>query len=183
MQLDKSGDHDSAIVQKLKELENEGYQFEAAEGSFELLVKKMTGDWESFFALEGFRIIVEKNVTESCRTEATLRLKVNGRQEHCAAEGNGPVHALDKALRKALRKFYPEISEMQLTDYKVRVLNEKDGTGANVRVLIDSSERSKSWGTVGVSHNIIDASWQALTDSFSYFLANQSDNIHSKKAI
>ena len=183
LQLDKSDDHDSEIVQKLKELENEGYQFEAAEGSFELLVKKMTGDWESFFTLEGFRIIVEKNVAQNCRTEASLRLTVDGRREHCVAEGNGPVHALDKALRKALRKFYPEISDMQLTDYKVRVLNEKDGTDADVRVLIDSSKQSQSWGTVGVSHNIIDASWQALTDSFSYFLANQSNHTQSKKAI
>src|SRR5699024_3553718 len=107
----------------------------------------------------------------------------NDQMEHCAAEGNGPVHALDKALRKALGKFYPEIKNMKLNDYKVRVLNEKDGTGADVRVLIDSAERGDSWGTVGVSHNIIDASWNALSESFSYFLAKQATNIHQKEAI
>ncbi|MCW9708024.1 citramalate synthase [Fodinibius salsisoli] len=183
LELDQYGEHAKEIVQKLKQLENKGYQFEAAEGSFELLVKKMTGDWEEFFTLEGFRIIVEKNVSGSCRTEASLRLKVNDQLEHCAAEGNGPVHALDKALRKALHKFYPEINDMHLNDYKVRVLNEKDGTGADVRVLIDSAEHGKSWGTVGVSHNIIDASWQALTDSFSYYLARQQKEVHQKEAI
>lgn len=181
LELDKYGDNVSEIVQKLKELENKGFQFEAAEASFELLVKRMTGIWEEFFELEGFRIIVEKNVSGSSRTEATLRLKVNDQVEHCAAEGNGPVHALDKALRKALCKFYPEISNMHLNDYKVRVLNEKDGTGADVRVLIDSAERGKSWGTVGVSHNIIDASWQALTDSFCYYLAQQQKNSQQQK--
>ncbi|SHG23982.1 2-isopropylmalate synthase [Fodinibius roseus] len=183
IKLDKYGDNVSEIVQKLKELENKGYQFEAAEASFELLVKRMTGVWEEFFKLEGFRIIVEKNVSGSSRTEATLRIKVNDQAEHCAAEGNGPVHALDKALRKALHKFYPEISNMHLNDYKVRVLNEKDGTGADVRVLIDSAEHGKSWGTVGVSHNIIDASWQALTDSFGYYLAQKQKSIQQKEVI
>ncbi|SMO52053.1 citramalate synthase [Fodinibius sediminis] len=183
IELDKYSDNVSEIVRELKDLENKGYQFEAAEASFELLVKKMTGVWEEFFELEGFRIIVEKNVSGSSRTEATLRIKVNDQVEHCAAEGNGPVHALDKALRKALRKFYPEISNMHLNDYKVRVLNEKDGTGADVRVLIDSAEHGQSWGTVGVSHNIIDASWQALTDSFSYFLAQEQKNLQPKEAI
>lgn len=183
IELEKYGEKVPEIVQKLKQLENKGYQFEAAEASFELLAKKMTGAWEEFFTLEGFRIIAEKNISGNSRTEATLRIKVNDQVEHCAAEGNGPVHALDKALRKALIKFYPEISEMHLTDYKVRVLNEKDGTGADVRVLIDSAKRSDSWGTVGVSHNIIDASWQALTDSFSYYLAKQAKNIHQKEAI
>jgi 2-isopropylmalate synthase len=183
IELEKYGDKVPEIVEKLKKLENKGYQFEAAEASFELLAKKMTGAWEEFFTLEGFRIIAEKNISGNSRTEATLRIKVNDQVEHCAAEGNGPVHALDKALRKALIKFYPEISDMHLTDYKVRVLNEKDGTGADVRVLIDSAKRSDSWGTVGVSHNIIDASWQALTDSFSYYLAKQAKNIHQKEAI
>lgn len=183
IELDKYGDNVSEIVEELKKLEHKGYQFEAAEASFELLVKKMTDVWEEFFELEGFRIIVEKNVSGSSRTEATLRIKVNDQVEHCAAEGNGPVHALDKALRKALRKFYPEISDMHLNDYKVRVLNEKDGTGADVRVLIDSAEHGESWGTVGVSHNIIDASWQALTDSFSYFLAQKHKNVQQKEVI
>ena len=170
MQLDSSKHDIPKIVKKLKDMENDGYQFEAAEASFEMLVKKMTEPWKDFFQLEGFRVIVEKNGEDESRSEATIRLFVNGRKEHCAAEGSGPVHALDCAMRKALHQFYPELKEMHLTDYKVRVLNEKEGTGANVRVLIDSSNKEDSWGTVGVSPNIIDASWQALSDSFSYYL-------------
>lgn len=170
----------SHIVRRLKNLENEGFQFEAAEASFELLVKRMSDDWKEFFRMEGARVIVDKNATGSGRTEATIRLNVNGRLEHSAAEGNGPVHALDKALRKALSRFYPEIKEMHLQDYKVRVLNEKDGTGARVRVLIDSSRNGSTWATVGVSENIIDASWQALSDSFTYFLT-QHHNANTPK--
>ncbi|HYW36466.1 MAG TPA: citramalate synthase [Balneolaceae bacterium] len=171
--LDGNQEKVPQIVQRLKELENQGYQFEAAEASFELLVKKMTNSLHDHFTLEGFRVTNEKNAGGSSRTEATIRLKVNGRMEHCAAEGDGPVHALDCALRKALHKFYPEIDEMHLQDYKVRVLNEKDGTGASVRVLIDSGQTGDTWGTVGVSENILDASWQALSDSFRYFLSKQ----------
>ncbi|MDR8392284.1 citramalate synthase [Aliifodinibius sp. S!AR15-10] len=177
IQLDEHGDDAPQIVQKLKELENEGYQFEAAEASFELLVKKMTQPWEEYFSLEGLRVIVEKNVSGEARSEATIRLKVGDQIEHCAAEGSGPVHALDGAMRKALHKFFPEIVDMHLQDYKVRVLNEKDGTGARVRVLIDSNENGDSWGTVGVSENIIEASWQALSDSFSYFLMKQNEEL------
>ncbi|MGM0545332.1 MAG: citramalate synthase [Bacteroidota bacterium] len=172
----------SAVVDKLKEMENNGYQFEAAEASFELLIKKMKDQYEEFFALEGFRIIVEKNISGTSRTEATIRLSVNGQMEHCAAEGSGPVHALDKALRKAVHRFYPEISDMHLSDYKVRVLNQKDGTDAQVRVLIDSAHPQDSWTTVGVSRNIIDASWEALSDSFNYYLAQQYQT-HNQKAI
>jgi 2-isopropylmalate synthase len=179
--LDEESEEIAGIVEKLKHLENDGYQFEAAEASFELLVQKMKNQWQDFFSLEGFRIIVEKNISGSSRTEATIRLSVNGQKEHCAAEGSGPVHALDKALRKAMHRFYPDIAEMYLQDYKVRVLNQKEGTDAQVRVLIDSARDKESWTTVGVSRNIIDASWEALSDSFSYYLANQ--NFHNKKAI
>jgi 2-isopropylmalate synthase len=174
LDVDKYSKESSEIVQKLKELENQGYQFEAAEASFELLVKQMTNSAPDFFSLEGFRIIMERDASGNSRSEATIRVKVNGRIEHSAAEGNGPVHALDAALRKALREFYPEITSMKLQDYKVRVLNEKDGTGARVRVLIDSSKDTATWGTVGVSENIIDASWQALTDGITYYLMNQN---------
>jgi 2-isopropylmalate synthase len=174
LDVDKYSKESSEIVQKLKELENQGYQFEAAEASFELLVKQMTNSAPDFFSLEGFRIIMERDASGKSRSEATIRVKVNGRIEHSAAEGNGPVHALDAALRKALREFYPEITSMKLQDYKVRVLNEKDGTGARVRVLIDSSKDTATWGTVGVSENIIDASWQALTDGITYYLMNQN---------
>ncbi|MDX1638794.1 MAG: citramalate synthase [Balneolaceae bacterium] len=177
MELEQYGDDVPQIVEKLKQLENEGFQFEAAEASFELLVKKMTEPWEEYFSLEGLRVIVEKNVSGEARSEATIRLRVGDQIEHCAAEGNGPVHALDGAMRKALHKFFPEIDDMHLQDYKVRVLNEKDGTGARVRVLIDSGETGNSWGTVGVSENIIEASWQALSDSFSYYLSKQNQEL------
>jgi len=169
--LDGHSEKVPTIVKQLKELENNGYQFEAAEASFELLVKKITEEWEDFFRLEGFRVLVEKNESDNPRSEATIRLQVNGQTEHTAAEGVGPVHALDRALRKALHNFYPAIEKIQLSDYKVRVLNEKDGTEAKVRVLVESTSNGMSWTTVGVSENILDASWQALLDSFSYFLA------------
>ncbi|MEX2456992.1 MAG: citramalate synthase [Balneolaceae bacterium] len=163
-----------AIVEKLKQLENKGYQFEAAEASFELLVKNMTEACDKPFDLEGFRVIMERDSFGVSRSEATIRVNVGGQMEHSAAEGNGPVHALDNALRKALCKFYPDIADVTLKDYKVRVLNEKDGTGAKVRVLIDSGREGKSWGTVGVSKNIVDASWQAITDSMNFYLMNHS---------
>ncbi len=173
--LDQYRERVPEIVERLKELENKGYQFEAADASFELLINKITENWSDYFQLEGFRVIIEKNASEQTRSEATIRVNVDGQTEHSAAEGNGPVHALDQALRKALYKFYPEISKMQLTDYKVRVLNEKDGTSANVRVLIDSANEYTNWGTIGVSSNIIEASWQALSDSVCYYMAKQTD--------
>lgn len=179
--LDTESEKIPGIVDKLKNLENDGYQFEAAEASFELLVRQMKNEWKDFFSLEGFRIIIEKNVSGGSRTEATIRLTVNGQTEHCAAEGTGPVHALDKALRKAVHRFYPDIAEVHLQDYKVRVLNQKEGTDAQVQVLIDSAEGNQSWTTIGVSRNIIDASWEALSDSFNYYLAKQ--HTPNKKAI
>ncbi len=180
--FDKKSVESSQIVQELKKLENEGYQFEAAEASFELLVKRMTNKAPDFFKLEGFRVIMERNANGESRSEATIKVRVNDQIELSAAEGNGPVHALDAALRRALCEFYPEISSMHLQDYKVRVLNEKDGTGAKVRVLIDSAKDGSSWGTVGVSENIIDASWKALSEGIIYFLMNQKSkpkNRHS----
>ncbi len=168
--LEKHKESVPEIVQKLKELENRGYQYEAAEGSLELLISKIKKEYSEFFNLKGFRILVEKDETGDVRSEATIRVRVGDVLEHAAAEGNGPVNALDNALRKSLTPFFPEINEMKLSDYKVRVLNAKAATGAKVRVLIDSSSNSDSWGTVGVSENIIEASWQALTDSILYYL-------------
>lgn len=179
-EFDKYSENSSAIVSELKKLENEGYQFEAAEASFELLVKQMTDSTPDYFKLEGFRVIMERNANGESRSEATIKVCVNDQIELSAAEGNGPVHALDAALRKALCEFYPEISTMQLQDYKVRVLNEKDGTGAKVRVLIDSARDGTSWGTVGVSENIIDASWKALSEGIIYFLMNQNSKAKQK---
>jgi 2-isopropylmalate synthase len=162
------------IVTTLKKLENEGFQFEAAEASFELLMKKSLGLHKRFFDLIGFRIIVEKRKeAEEPISEATIMVKVGGRVEHIAATGNGPVNAIDNALRKALDKFYPELKNVKLHDYKVRVLTAGKGTSAKVRVLVESGDETKRWNTVGVSENIIEASYQALVDSIEYKLLKE----------
>ncbi len=159
------------IVQEIKELEHQGYSFEAAEASFELLVERRHSRLPVFFHLSGFRVAVEKDSADSPRSEASIRVNVDGHLEHTAAEGDGPVNALDNALRKALLRFYPEIALMRLVDYKVRVLNDgSSGTAARVRVLIESQSQEARWSTIGVSENIIEASWEALVDSFTYFL-------------
>jgi len=158
------------VVKKIKDLEMYGYQFEGAEGSLELLMKKKLGIHKEYFELIGFRIIVEKKEKAHPVTEATILVKVGDRVEHTAALGKGPVNALDNALRKALHKFYPLLKGMDLVDYKVRVLSTKDGTGAATRVLIESSDGKRTWNTVGVSENIIEASWRALVDSIDYKL-------------
>lgn len=164
------------IVRELKDLENQGYQFEGAEASFELLMKKALGLHQRFFDLIGFRLIVEKRKEkENPLSEATIMLKVGGHIEHTAATGNGPVNALDNALRKALEKFYPQLKEVKLHDYKVRVLTAGKGTTAKVRVLIESGDRENRWGTVGVSENIIEASYQALVDSIEYKLLQEEN--------
>jgi 2-isopropylmalate synthase len=176
--LEKDREWVGEIVQQLKQLEHEGFEFEAAEGSLELLIRKLKNEYYNYFTLQGFRIMIEKNESDEIRSEATVRMIVNGQVEHTAAEGNGPVNALDNALRKALITFYPAIDAMQLSDYKVRVINAKAATSAKVRVLIESTSHGKTWNTVGVSENIIEASWQALTDSISYFLMkNQNGKI------
>ena len=164
------------ILDDLKHLENEGFQFEGAEGSFEILVKKALGQHRRFFELMGFRVIVEKKTEEAPPlSEATIMVRVGDRVEHTAAVGNGPVNALDNALRKALEKLYPELKEVKLLDYKVRILSTKDGTGARTRVLIESWDGQSKWGTVGVSENIIQASWQALVDSIDYKLLKEEN--------
>ena len=162
------------IVTSLKDLENQGFQFEGAEASFEILMKKALGLHKKFFDLMGFRVIIEKRKEgEEPLSEATLMLKVSGHIEHTAATGNGPVNALDNALRKALEKFYPELKDVKLLDYKVRVLTAGKGTTAKVRVLIESGDKEKRWGTVGVSENIIEASYQALVDGIDYKLLQE----------
>jgi len=165
-----------AILNDLKRLENQGFQFEGAEGSFEILIKKALGQHRKFFELIGFRVIVEKRREEDPPlSEATIMVRVRDRVEHTAAVGNGPVNALDNAIRKALEKFYPELKEVKLMDYKVRILSSKDGTAAQTRVLIESGDGTSRWGTVGVSENIIQASWQALVDSIDYKLLKEED--------
>lgn len=162
------------LLESLKTLEYEGYQFEGAEGSFELLVRKALGTHTPSFELLGCRIIVEKRkAKEEPISEATIMVKVGDVVEHTAAVGDGPVNALDHALRKALENFYPQLKEVKLLDYKVRVLTGLRGTGSRVRVLIESGDHKEKWGTVGVSENIIEASWQALADSIEYKLMRE----------
>jgi 2-isopropylmalate synthase len=157
------------VLEELKELENQGFQYEAAEASFELLINKAMGRSKKYFELVGFRVIDQKQEEKGEPVaEATILVKVGGQLEHTAALGSGPVNALDNALRKALEKFYPQLKDMELSDYKVRVLPGRHGTASKVRVLIESSDGTDNWGTVGVSHDIIEASWQALVDSINY---------------
>ena len=159
------------ILKTLKESENLGFQYEGAEASFELLMRDALGEKEVFFDFISFRVIVEKQQEdEEPVSEATVKLKVNGVQEVSTEEGIGPVNALDKAIKKALVKFYPELEKVDLYDYKVRILEEKKGTRAKTRVLIESGDEHTKWGTVGVSENIIEASWQALIDSIAFKL-------------
>ena len=161
----------TAILKDLKELENQGFQFEGAEASFELLMRRALGAKRHYFDLKGFRVINQKSSQdEAVSAEATIRLEVGGEMVHTASLGEGPVNALDKALRKALVRFYPHLKDMWLNDYRVRVLASEHGTGARVRVLIESADKESQWGTVGVSHDILEASWQALVDSINYKL-------------
>ncbi len=162
-----------SILDEVQNLENEGYQFESAEASFELLVRKKAGRYKPFFNLEGFRVIVEKRENGLPVTEATVKVKVSDVQELSASEGDGPVNALDSAMRKALDRFYPSLKDMKLVDYKVRVINPKKATAAKVRVIIESQDKTGVWNTIGVSENLIEASWQALVDSIEYKLLKE----------
>lgn len=167
--LDKSVTR--AILDEIKRRENRGYSYESADGSFKILLQKMLNKHTPFFELEGFRVIVEKRGRdEPCISEATIKVKVAGETELTAGEGSGPVDALNAALRQALTRFYPEIEHIALTDYKVRILDPREATRAVTRVLIESGDGVRQWGTVGVSENIIEASWQALVDSVEYKL-------------
>jgi 2-isopropylmalate synthase len=169
IKLRKDSPKTQELLATLKELENQGYQFEGAEGSFELLMRRVLGTHKPSFELMGFRVIVEKRrAEEEPISEATVMVKVGSVVEHQVAVGTGPVDALDHALRKALEKFYPELTEVRLLDYKVRVLAGNKGTASRVRVLIESGDQKEKWGTVGVSENIMEASWQALADSIEY---------------
>jgi len=170
LDLNKEDAKTKKILKLIQNLEHQGYHFEAAEASFELLMKRALKKYKRFFQLDGFRVVVEKISDKKITSEAIMKLKVKGVREHTAAEGDGPVNALDNALRKALKDFYPTLSKMHLSDFKVRVLDEKAGTAAKVRVFIQSQDESDSWNTIGVSENIIEASWQALLDSVEYKL-------------
>ncbi|HEY2992726.1 MAG TPA: citramalate synthase [Methylomirabilota bacterium] len=169
--LDRDTPEARRILDRLKALEDEGFQFEGAEASFELLMERALGRHKPYFELDAYRVIVEEAGADGEPVaEATVRVRVKGMLEHTAAAGNGPVNALDHALRKALEEFYPNLKEMRLLDYKVRILDESKGTAAKTRVLITSGDSRETWGTVGVADNIIEASWRALVDSVEYKL-------------
>jgi len=171
IEIDEKDERLTQLVQEIKELENQGYHFEAAEASLELLIRKHLGTLPKYFDLDAYRVLIARRYTDkSPISEATVRIKVSNHYEHTASLGYGPVNALDKALKKALVSIYPSLAEVELIDYKVRIVNESGGTAAKIRVLIESKDKSKKWGTVGVSDNIIEASWQAVVDSIVYKL-------------
>ena len=172
--LNANGHDVKQIVQKIKALEQEGYQYDVAEGSLKIMMEKSTDQYQPSFVLESFRVTIEKNRNQPCTSHATIKISVNGREEITAAEGQGPVSALDNALRKALTQFFPGLESMGLVDFKVRVIDGSRGTAAKVRVLIESRDSDDIWSTIGVSEDIIEASWQALEDSFQYKLAGVS---------
>jgi 2-isopropylmalate synthase len=168
-----------AVLDEIKRLENHGYEFEAADASFELLVRKTLKDYSPFFELDEYHVSIRKdNINGKDTSEATLKLIVGGKKVHEVAEGDGPVNALDAALRKALVASYPQLEKMKLVDYKVRIIDSTHGTAAKTRVFIESSDGdAHTWGTVGVSYDIIEASWLALRDSIDYLLARKSDSV------
>ena len=168
--LDKNSPQAKQIMKELQEKEYQGYQFEGADASFELFMKRRLNLYKPFYQLEGFKVFTERKADGSVSAGATVRLKVDGHDEMATIEGHGPVEVLDHALRTALQKFYPALVDMHLSDYKVRVLDTKDGTGARVRVIIESHDQHDSWTTVGVHENVIEASWEALVDSIEYKL-------------
>lgn len=171
--LDPSSEQARKVIDKIKDLEHQGYQFEGADASLELLLREATGELNELFTFESFKMLVEKTAESSVMSEAFIKLNVGGENLYTAAAGNGPVNALDNALRKALLPYFPQLDEMHLSDYKVRVLDEQDQTAAKVRVLIESRNYNNTWSTVGVSSDVIEASWEALVDSMRYALLGE----------
>jgi 2-isopropylmalate synthase len=179
--LTKDSIETKRILEHLKSLENDGYQFENAEHSFDLLIHKLLGKFESFFVLNDYKVSVQEySESRSNNALANVNITVNGQVEVATAEGDGPVNALDIAIRKALARFYPQISKVKLVDYKVRVLDSDKATAAKVRVLIESADQNNSWTTIGVSTDIIDASWRALSDAIEYKLLKDSQRAKQK---
>ena len=175
VELGCSGYDCKQIVAEIKSMEDQGYQFDVADGSLKILIEKFTQQFKPLFDLESFRITVEKDLDRPCTAHATIKIKVGDAHEITAAEGHGPVSALDNALRKALGKFYPDLDVMRLVDFKVRVIDGRAGTAARVRVFIESRDHDDIWTTIGVSEDIIEASWHALADSFQFKLAKQQE--------
>jgi 2-isopropylmalate synthase len=174
--LDLDGPGLADVLEDLKRLEHLGYHFEVADGSLELLMRAATGWKQTFFRLESFRVITEQREDGAFVTEATIKVHVGDERVVATGEGNGPVNALDAALRKAIGARFPQLAHLHLTDYKVRVLDTSKGTGAVTRVLIDSTDGERSWSTIGVSENIIQASWDALADSIVFGLLHGAGN-------
>jgi 2-isopropylmalate synthase len=174
--IDLDADAAKRAVERIKEREHRGYHYEAADASFDLLLRREGGEYQPLFRLESFRVITEKRADGHVETEATIKIWVEGRRYVRTAEGNGPVNALDRALRHAITELHPHLADIELINYKVRILDEAHGTGAVTRVLLDSSDGEESWGSIGVSENIIEASWEALVDSLEYaFQPNSRD--------
>ncbi len=182
LELDEKEPKVIELVKKIKELENEGYHFEAAEASLEILIRKHLGMFKDYFDLDSYRVLIMKRLGDKLPvSEATVRIKVDDKYEHTVSLGKGPVNALDRALRKALINIYPSLKEIELIDYKVRIVNELEGTGAKIRVLVESRDKKRKWGTIGVSDNIIEASWEAVVDSFIYKLMKDEDEMNNLK--
>ncbi|BFT70551.1 citramalate synthase [Paenibacillus sp. P36] len=173
LDFDKEPQKTKQVIEKIKDLEHQGYQFEGADATLELLLREAFEGLEEIFTLESFKMLVEKSANQSVVSEAIVKVKVHGETIYTAAEGNGPVNALDNALRKALIQYYPDIKNIHLSDYKVRVLDEKDATAGKVRVLMETTDFNTTWNTLGVSSNIIEASWYALVDSLRYALISR----------
>jgi 2-isopropylmalate synthase len=165
---EQAGEFAQRVLDRVKELEHDGFQFEAADGSLELLMRKEAGDYEPLFRLESWRVLVEKRADGKVATEATIKVWLGGERFVRTAEGNGPVNALDAALRDAIGELHPHLRDIELVNFKVRILDESHGTGAVTRVLIDAADGHDVWGTIGVSENVIEASWDALVDSLEY---------------
>ncbi|MBP3961333.1 citramalate synthase [Paenibacillus lignilyticus] len=174
LDINANNDKTKEIMERIKDLEHQGYQFEGADASLELLLRDAFGEMKEIFKLESLKMIVEKTNGNHMNAEAIVKVNVEGQTVYMAAEGNGPVNALNNALRKSLEQFYPSINDFHLSDYKVRVIDEKDATAAKVRVLMESTDFKNTWNTVGVSNNVIEASWEALVDSIRYALLNMS---------
>lgn len=173
LDFDREHQKTKEVIEKIKDLEHQGYQFEGADATLELLLREAFEGLEEIFTLESFKMLVEKSANQSVVSEAIVKVKVHGETIYTAAEGNGPVNALDNALRKALIQYYPDIKNIHLSDYKVRVLDEKDATAGKVRVLMETTDFNTTWNTLGVSSNIIEASWYALVDSLRYALISR----------
>lgn len=174
IEFDPNNEDTKEVINRIKNLEHQGYQFEAADASLELLLRQANGELTELFVFESFKMLVEKTAGRPVVSEAFVKINIGGSSVYTAAEGNGPVNALDNALRKALVTYFPRLNEMHLSDYKVRVLDEMDATASKVRVLIESRDLSSSWNTVGVSGNVIEASWEALVDSIRYALLGET---------